>query len=1831
MTMVSTTRILIVEDEHVVAFDLRSSLESLGYSVVACTASGEEAIRLAESTAPDLVLMDINLQGSIDGIEAASRLRERHEIPVIYLTAYSDPDTLQRAKITEPFGYILKPFEVNEVRTTIEMAMHKYALERRIVESERKYRELTDLLPQTVFEVDKRGLLTFVNHSGLVYFGYSRQEIEKGLSVFDVVVEEERKSIRKELVDLLRTGTLKYDHHMLRRDGTVFPASVHASAIYRDDKVVGVRGIVFDISDKVQAQEALRKSERKLSLHVQQTALGVIEWDLDSRVTEWNPAAERVFGYSKLEALGRTARELLVPQKDFDRFESNWKNSLLNRGQYRNTYDSRTKDGRTIVCEWFDTPLVDDKGNVFGVASLVQDISERMRAEEETRVALSLLNATLESTDEGILVVDLNGKVTASNRRFAELWQIPDALMASRDDEKFLAHVLAQLKSPEDFIQGVRDLYERAGAERFDTLEFLDGRVFERVSKPQRIGEAIVGRVWSFRDITARTQANQAIQQNEKQLRDLFDYAPVGYHEIDQEGKIVRVNHTELHFLGYALDEMVGRHVSDFIEQSQMSRQSVNEKLTGRKPVGVLDERQFICSDGQLKTFLVSDLLLRDETGEIRGIRSTLQDVTEQRRIENAHQIQKAYFEELFSNSPEAIAILDNHDVVLHINKAFRQLFQFSPEESAGRKINELIVPTALVEEALSLSNNVLANEVVQRETVRQRKDGSMVDVSVLGAPINVDGNQIGVCGIYLDITQRKKAEKRIQEQLLFLETMLHAIPNPVFLKNVNGTYIGCNRAFEKFYGLTKADIIGKTAHDVNPKDRADAIRERDLEMLRNGGYQSYEAKIRRSDGEERDIIFYRAAFSNADGKVDGIIGVMVDITERTLSEEKVRMLSRAVEQSPASVIITDTSGSIEYVNPRFEEVTGYSLSEVVGKNPSFLKSGKTTKEEYDRLWQTLLTRQDWHGEFQNKKKNGELFWEQVSISPIRNIKGTITHYLAVKEDISARKRVEAALKESEERFRTLVENSVIGFYRTSPDGQILMVNPALCEMLGYSSSKELMERNLEVDGFHPAYAREEFQRELEARGTIVGRESSWTRSDGTGIAIRENARVVRDGSGRALYYEGTVEDITERKLAEEERARFTEEVIEAKSMAEEQAQLLEIQAIELRVAREAALEASRLKSEFVANMSHEIRTPMNGVIGMTNLLMESPLTDEQREYVQIINKSGDALLTIINEILDFSKIEAGKIDLERIAFDLHEKVEESMALHTLRAQQKGLELASLVHHEVPEDVYGDPGRIQQILVNLIGNAIKFTEKGEVVVHAVLEEETPEKVLVKFSVTDSGIGISEEEAARLFQPFTQADGSVTRKYGGTGLGLTISKRLVEMMGGSIGLDSTKGKGSTFWFSVPFDKAPKIYRRQLEDISGFKGLIVDDYDTNRIIFHHMLTSWGIRSHQAEDGMQALRKLRQAAADEPFDFALLDMHMPGMDGLDLARQIKADPRISGTHLIMLSSMGSLKAAMREEGGIEVVLTKPVRQSSLYDALANMLSKNVANSQPQAPPASGVPRDEAKQGPAQFNVAVLVAEDHPVNQQVAMTMLRKLGCSVDIVNDGVEALEKVREKDYAIVFMDCHMPNLDGYSAARLIREYEGPDKHTAIVAMTANALQGDRERCIVSGMDDYVSKPVKLDDLIAMLRKWVGGGSGKPLKESGKKGNKEIGNDASLDAARLRELKDLVEDGDTAWLESIYQGFVRDAVQRISDLSVACESKNLKALKILAHTLKGSSHNVGAFRMARLCKDIEDDTAEGSVERIPFRLEELGIELQHVKREIENDVLIAQGPR
>jgi PAS domain S-box-containing protein len=912
------------------------------------------------------------------------------------------------------------------------------------------------------------------------------------------------------------------------------------------------------------------------------------------------------------------------------------------------------------------------------------------------------------------------------------------------------------------------------------------------------------------------------------------------------------------------------------------------------------------------------------------------------------------------------------------------------------------------------------------------------------------------------EITERERAEaarKRNERQLAGAQKIAHigsweweVGPNRVWWSDELYRIHGLNpQEFEATYETFLTC--------VHPDDR-ELVCSKIAQTLREKQYPSFDHRILRPDGTERIIHAQAEVILDETGNPVKLIGTAQDVTERrraeaALQESEIRF-RELFDEAPIGYHELDAAGRFIRVNRTELNMLGYTAEEVLGRYAWELVEDQETSRR--AVLAKLAGAAPAHAfERMYRRKDGTSFPVLVEDRLQWGPAGQVTGIRSTIQDITERKQTEQALLKSEQKYRMLFDWIADPVFIIDKEShRILDCNQTALRIYAYAKA-ELQE--MTPFDLHPAEERTAVEQCIDAKNdgqqtyTHVTKEGQW-------IEVSLKSEEI-EYQGRPAWVT-VVRDVTEDRRT----------------------------ALELQRAKEAAEAANRAKSEFLANMSHEIRTPMNGIIGMTELTLDTPLSAEQREYLEMVKTSADALLGLLNDILDFSKIEAGKLDLDLIEFKLRDSLDDTLKVLALRAHQKGLELACHVHPEVPDGLLGDPSRLRQIVINLIGNAIKFTERGEVIVQVKLAAQGEEAVKLHFAVTDTGIGIPLEKQRKIFEAFSQADSSTTRRYGGTGLGLAISAQLVELMGGRIWVESTLGQGSTFHFTADFGCRPVPTAKPVltpgVSPQGLPVLVVDDNATNRRILTEMCTNWRMRPSAADSGPQALVSLERAkTAGDPFALVLLDSDMPEMDGFALAGQIKQTPELAGATIMMLTSARQPGDAARcRELGIAAYLTKPIKQSELLDTILTILS---AQPPDQLQPQQAIPHsaDERRSG-----LQILLAEDNPVNQRLALRLLEKQGHTITVANNGLEALMALEQHPFDLVLMDVQMPELDGFAATAAIREKERKTgAHIPIIAMTAHAMKGDRERCLAAGMDSYVAKPIQAQELKAAIESWA----------------------------------------------------------------------------------------------------------------------------------------------
>jgi PAS domain S-box-containing protein len=941
--------------------------------------------------------------------------------------------------------------------------------------------------------------------------------------------------------------------------------------------------------------------------------------------------------------------------------------------------------------------------------------------------------------------------------------------------------------------------------------------------------------------------------------------------------------------------------------------------------------------------------------------------------------------------------------------------------------------------------------------------------------------------------------------------------------------------------------------------------------------------------------------------------------------EKQYKALQFAVDQH-AIISITDIQGNILYANDKMLDITEYDRDELLNNNHRIVKSDEHPQSFFQNLWKTIASGKVWHGQIKNISKNNNEYWVDSTIVPFLDEKGKPYQYISIRTDIT--------------RFRALEQQSL-------KDKNDALIRAKVAEILqGQSSLKERIAKSLnalskaddlqfqnklgvfllpeggnqlEMFVTHGHYTEEFLHKEkcVKLGACLCGR------------AAVSGQIIISDDCDNDPNHEHRFEGMTSHghyivPLEHDGHILGILFIYTDPYPSHEQSRLDTIQFIgglfalaianervreKLHLAKKKAEEMAQAKSDFLANMSHEIRTPMNGVIGMLELLKEEGLAEKPQSYVDIAYGSANMLLNVINDILDISKIESGKLHIEKIDFDLRKSVEDIVDLLSKQAFQKNIELSCFIPPEIQTSLKGDVMRLQQVLNNLLSNAIKFTHQGDVSIKISMLEKSANQIRLRFEVKDTGIGIPKNKHQLLFQDFTQADSSTSRKYGGTGLGLAICKKLVEMMGGKIGLSSQVGKGSTFWFELPFETVENTEQRYFS-LQGRRVLVIDDNQTNCLILQKYLENWDaevITEIIPEIGLYRLQEAWEQ--NRPFDVLLLDMQMPDVSGDEVAKNIRGNPKYEALKIIVLSSI-TLNRKLPNQSGIDLMINKPIRQAMLKDSLVTVLGMHGTN--------------DSKHRSAQYNNnslkgKVLFVDDNEVNQQLGQVMLKKLGLEFDTAKNGKEALQKNNNNQYDLILMDCQMPIMDGYEATRQIRQLEKSTvgQRIPIVALTANAMSGDKEKCLAAGMDDYLSKPYTIKDLSAVIAQWIKpgrksqpestfnetGGNRRTNENDGIRTIKE--HSGLVDIEKFTETKEMMADSFVLMIDA----FIESGNQHLIEMRQYAETGDLNALGNVAHALKGSCSLLGLQQLFNRCKKLEENCRGGVNHSIQQEIKEI----------------------
>ena len=1690
-----------------------------------------------------------------------------------------------------------------------------------------------------------------------------------------------------------------------RKDGMLYDEELTITPVRSESgEITHFVAVGQDISARKHAEEA----RAQLAAIVDASSSAIFGINLQGVITSWNPGAEVLYGYRPEEIVGKPVSTLAPPElaEEMSRMQE-----VFRREARILEYETvrMGKGGKRIPVSVSLSPLKNARGEVVRGAAITRDITRRKQAEEALRqseekyrsIVLNIPDVVWTITSQGGVVfispnIERLSGFTADEVRQSGL-DILFKTMHPDDVASMREYMAAGFRDRQPFdveyrgrTHSGRWIWVRAravGAFEKDGVQYLQGLLS---------------------DVTERKLAEQALQESQARLQAIVDSVQTGIVVVDAEShRIADVNPVALKLIGAPRESVLGAECHQFICPAER----------GRCPVSDLGQ----VVDNSERTLLTAagercDIIKTVVTVIIGGRKHLLEsfiDITERKRADEALRDSRQLLRTTLDSLRDAVFVigLENNEI-LDCNPAATEMFGYARDEMVGSDVRMLHVD----EDAQSDFCRHLFSAVAEKGYLQQfefrlkRKDGTAFTSSHSVTPLlDGKGQRAGWVSLVQDITDRKRAE----EELALFKHSIDVHYDGAYWTDTGNRIIYVNEAGCKALGYEREELLGKPMDAVIPAATPETLNGVWL-SLRSRGFFSLETVHRRKDGTEFPVEIVITYVQSA-GK-EFACGLARDITDRKRVEEALRESEQfnreVIANAQEGVVVYNREFRYQVWNRFMEELTGVPASATLGE-VGFDLFPHIREQKVDLLIQRALAGEVVHGPDMpfSVPSTGKSGWISSVFSPYFDLNGNILGVIGIISNINERKRAETALQQSEERFRSLFENATVGIYRTTPEGKILIANPVLIAMLGYQNLEELIRRNLEERGFEPGHPRQLFHERVQSEGGVKGLEAAWTKQDGSIIFVRESARAIRAPNGQILFYDGIVEDITDRKHAEErlqeseERFRQLAEnveevlllfdpqlnkvfyvspayekvwgqsceslyanprsfltgihpadrgIVEANlelpdrgrgeweyrivrpdgavrwvwdrafpildssgkvgRIAELVQDITERKQVEVAThqAMKAAEEANRAKSEFLANMSHELRTPMNAVIGMTELALATDLNAEQRRYLELVESSADSLLGLINHILDFSKIEAGKFELEATPFILQEVLDEALRPLATQAYLKGLEMACGLDPDIPSPLVGDPVRLKQLVVNLVENAIKFTDQGEVVVRAWAESQSATEITLHLAVVDTGVGIPADKTEMVFEPFTQVDGSLTRRFEGAGLGLAICSELVRMMGGAIWVESGPDRGSTFHAIVRLGLAANAASPREDGpnqpLQGVPVLVVDDHVSSREILADFLRHRGMVPSVVEGADAALAAIREAQnSTAPFRLALLGVPTPGNEASALVEQMHRIAGFTAPIVMMLPPTDRAKEAARwRELGAADCVAKPVRESDLVKAMVKALETStegrVANC-----------RSSHARG---RTLRILLAESNEVSQVLVTHLLEKRGHHVSVADDGLKvlaALQNALADDFDLVLIDTEMPLMTGLEVTRGIREIERrTGGRIPLIALSANPSPSEEEAFRAAGAEGYLAKPVQTAALFDSIQQVIAA----PGREA------VLAAPAALVFDRPAFLSRL--EGDELLAGEIIEMFLQECPNLLENVREASHLNDASLLERAAHALKGSVGDLAAPQAYEAARQLEYYAREGKIRETGDVLNTLEEAIDRLTIELHNYV-------
>ena len=1514
-----------------------------------------------------------------------------------------------------------------------------------------------------------------------------------------------------------------------------------------------------------------------------------------------NPAFSAITGFSKQDAVGQNSNFLKSGRQSTEFYRQLW-STIRSGNVWHGRLTNRRKDGTFYEEEMRITPVRDSVGVITGYFAVKYDVTEKTRLEE----AQHFLASIVESTEDAILTCSPSGAILTWNRgaqaglgySAEEVVGKPLAMLIVPERRHLFPHFTQRMLRGETVSQHETECLHK------------DGRTVHVSATGSPIADP-AGQVKAFslivRNITERHQAEQKIQESERRFREVFENAPVGIFLSAPDGHFLQVNAAFAGMVGYSVQELLQMNWRQLCHPDDLSRaleskQQLWASQTGR--VGV--EGRCIHRNGSIVLMRIGVALMRDSQGCPLYSVIHAENITEHRRSEEALRQSEERFRTVFEQAPGGICITGFDRRYIKVNSAFANMMGYSEEELIGMSWKTLTHPDDR-ERSEKLLEEYSRDSATHYELDKRyvHRNGEVLWAHVKASPVfDADGNMLWEVVHVLDITERKRSQHALLESEERFRAVFEQAPAGVCVNGPDRRFLQVNSAFANMMGYSRQELVGMSWTELtHPADLG--VSEVVWQRLAANVGPCFELEKRyiRRDGEILWVQIKISPVLDDAGEMLWQVVHVVDITEGKRSQQALQfqhsLISAIHNLSLDGILVVDNAHRVVSHNGKFKEVWQIPELELTDRQFKPLD----TESPPDNLLVILEKVSDPGAFFARMKQldaNPDLNDHcEIQLKDGRTIESYSTSLHTedglhlgrawFERDITERKQAEQALRSSEEKFRELAENIREVFFIVSPAcREVFYVSPAYEQIWEMPLQCVFANPMSWADAIHPddqLQARLVLARQF--HGKLVDSEFRILTPGGKVKWVQIQTSPIRNQAGELVRIVGIAEEITERKRYERELIR----------------------------AREQADAASQAKSEFLANMSHEIRTPMNGIMGITGLLLETELDHAQRSHAETVMECAESLLTLINDILDISKVEAGKIEVESIDFDLQSSLDDFLSILAVRARKKGLAFFCQIDPDVPMLLSGDPGRLRQIVNNLVGNAIKFTASGAVELGVTVAEQSNDHVLLRFSVRDSGIGIPRQKLDRLFNKFTQVDSSTTRLYGGTGLGLAISKQLVEIMGGQIGVSSTEGVGSEFWFTVRFlvQAGARLQQPPLADLDGLRLLILADRAPSFLFLEKQLQSAGLRTARANSYPQALQALYAAVEEkDPFRIVVIDLRTPGNDDEELARTIRANPLFGEIRLILLEPVGAPSGILEPKNQPLVThLPMPIWSRQLLLALTRS-----ANSSLPAPemPAPGRASDKPSRPLVQFIGRVLLVEDNLTNQKVALGILRKLGLTGDVASNGAEALLAVEYNPFDLILMDVQMPVMDGLEATRKIRASTSSaiNPQIPIIAMTAHALASDRERCFAAGMNDYLTKPVNPAKLAETIARWL------PSEKNTRLAFSPSHAPISQPDSPPKTVPNMVFDREGVFHRLMYDEeliaqvtgeFLEDMPKQLAALRALIDRKQVQEAGQKAHLIKGASSNLGGEAMRAVAYEMEQAGKTGDFELLAAGIDEL----------------------